>query len=84
MNAGAGERTLHPLKGALVDLRNAAFIDSQDSANFFHCQITIVIQRNDLLIALRKRLHSGVEPFAHFRAGEDLIRTISRATGCII
>ena len=54
MNAGAGERTLHPLKGALVDLRNAAFIRLPDSANFFHCQITIVIQRDDLLIPLHK------------------------------
>jgi len=43
----------HLFECQFVDLRNAAFVDAEHTANFFHRQLSYVIKHYDLLVTLR-------------------------------
>ncbi|SPF49421.1 hypothetical protein SBA4_4060007 [Candidatus Sulfopaludibacter sp. SbA4] len=55
------QRHRHLLERGLVDLRDAAFVDPQHVADFFHGHVVRVVQEDHLLVALRERVDGAGE-----------------------
>ena len=64
------EHHRHLLESALVDLRDAAFVDAQHSTDFLHRHLIRVVENDHFLIAFGERLHCPAKDILELLAGE--------------
>ena len=71
----------HFVQGQLVNLRDTAFVDAQNAANFLHRHLSRMVEYYHFAVPLRKRSHGVIQHRTQLPAGADGIGPALRTGG---